>query len=169
MDNRYYKYNCPPLMNDGRFLTSYVRSRVFDQYVRNINGVQTSQEYRHFLQNNGDQILNNLKGYLRESNTCKIEGKCLPMSGPNGNDVINYLKSNDRVSSTFFNQINDDKLTQENENNMVFENTLSQQNTGEDLSAQKAQEMAKNIYAKMVYEQQQKNISDMNSIRASNL
>ncbi len=168
MDNRYYKYNCPPLMNDGRFLTSYVRSRVFDQYVRNINGVQSAQDYRHFLQNNGDQILNNLKGYLRESNTCKIEGKCLPMSGPNGDDVINYLKSNDRVSSSFFNQLNDDKGEQPNGNNMFFENN-STTKTAEDLSAQKAQEMAKNIYAKMVYEQQQKSISDMNSIRPSNV
>jgi hypothetical protein len=168
MDNRYYKYNCPPLMNDGRFLTSYVRSRVFDQYVRNINNVQSSQEYRHFLQNNGDQILNNLKGYLRESNTCKIEGKCLPMSGPNSDDVINYLKSNDRVSSTFFNQLNDEKINQPVDNNMFFENNSNTQ-TVEDLSAQKAQEMAKNIYAKMVYEQQQKSISDMNKIRPSNV
>lgn len=164
MDNRYHKYNCPPLMNDGRFLTSYVRSRVFDQYIRNINGVQSAQEYRHFLQNNGDQILNNLKGHLRENNTCKIEGKCLPMSGPNSDDVINYLKSNDRISSTFFNDLNDDKTDQLLDNNLLFENVPTTQ-TGEDLSAQKAEDMAKNIYAKMVYEQQQKSISDMNTVK----
>ena len=168
MDNRYYKYNCPPLMNDGRFLTSYVRSRVFDQYVRNINNVKSSQEYRHFLQNNGDQILNNLKGYLRETNICKIEGKCLPMSGPDSDDVVNYLKSNERISSNFFNQLNDDKNDEPIDNNMFFENNSSM-NTVEDLSAQKAQEMAKDIYAKMVYEQQQKNISDMHNIRPSNI
>jgi hypothetical protein len=109
-----------------------------------------------------------LKGYLRESNTCKIEGKCLPMSGPNSDDVINYLKSNDRVSSTFFNQLNDEKINQPVDNNMFFENNSNTQ-TVEDLSAQKAQEMAKNIYAKMVYEQQQKSISDMNKIRPSNV
>ena len=167
MDNRYYKYNCPALMNDGRFLTSYVRSRVFDQYIKNINNVQNSQEYRHFLQNNGDQILNNLKGYLRETNTCKIEGKCLPMSGPNSDDVINYLKSNDRVSSTFFNQLNDDKIEQPIDNNMFFDNANTVK-TAENLSAQKAHEMAKTIYAKMVYEQQQQSISDMNKIKAAN-
>ncbi len=168
MDNRYYKYNCPPLMNDGRFLTSYVRSRVFDQYVRNINNVQSAQDYKHFLQNNGDQILNNLKGYLRETNTCKIQGKCLPMSGPDSDDVINYLKNNDKVTSQFLNQLNDANIVQPIDNNMLFEN-LSTTKTGEDLSAQKAQDMAKNIYAKMVYEQQQKSISDMNNIKPSNV
>ena len=168
MDNRYYKYNCPPLMNDGRFLTSYVRSRVFDQYIRNINNVKTSQEYKHFLQNNGNQILNNLKGYLRETNICKIQGKCLPMSGPQSDDIIKYLKSNDNVSSDFFNQLNDDKPVEPNDDdNLFFEDSQPMQTT-ENLSAQKAEEMAKHIYANMVYEQQQKNISDMNNIRPSN-
>lgn len=171
MDNRYYKYSCPPLMNDGRFISSYVRSRVFDQYVRNINNVQTAQEYKHFLQNNGDQIINNLKGFLRESNTCRIEGKCLPMSGPNTDDVISYLNSNNRVQNNFFNQITNDDSNIENdisESNFFNNISSNPQPTGEDLSAQKAQEMAKNIYAKMVYEQQQRNISDMNVIRPSN-
>ena len=33
MDNRFYKYGCPPLMSDGRFLTSYVDSDVLNQYI----------------------------------------------------------------------------------------------------------------------------------------
>jgi hypothetical protein len=82
MDNRYYNYNCPPLMNDGRFISSYVRSSTFDQYVRNINNINSSHEYRHYLQNNGTEIMNNIKAYLRQNNTCSVEGKCLPMSGP---------------------------------------------------------------------------------------
>ena len=56
MDNRYYKYNCPPFLNDGRFLSSHIRSRVFDQYIRNINNVQSAQEYKHFLQNNATDL-----------------------------------------------------------------------------------------------------------------
>jgi hypothetical protein len=78
MDNRYFEYNCPPLMNDGRFLTNYVRSSVFDQNIRNINNIKSSHEFRHFLQDNGSNILNNIKAYLRETNTCSVEGKCLP-------------------------------------------------------------------------------------------
>jgi len=82
MDNRYYNYNCPALMNDGRFITSYVRSSTFDQYVRNINNINNSNEYRQYLQNNGYEITNNIKAYLRQNNTCSVEGKCLPLSGP---------------------------------------------------------------------------------------
>lgn len=82
MDNRYYNYNCPPLMNDGRFISNYVRSSTFDQYVKNVNNINTAHEYRHYLQNNGSEIMNNMKAYLRQTNTCSVEGKCLPMSGP---------------------------------------------------------------------------------------
>lgn len=82
MDNRYYNYNCPPLMNDGRFINNYVRSSTFDQYVRNVNEINNAVEYRHYLQNNGYEIMNNIKAYLRQSNTCSVEGKCLPMTGP---------------------------------------------------------------------------------------
>ena len=82
MDNRYYNYNCPPLMNDARFISSYVRSSTFDQYVRNVNNINNANEYRHYLQNNSNEIMNNIKAYLRQNNTCSVEGKCLPMSGP---------------------------------------------------------------------------------------
>ena len=108
MDNRYYKYNCPPLMNDGRFLTSYVRSKVFDQYIRNINNIESSQDYKIFLQNNGDQILNNLKSYLRENNTCNIEGKCLPISGPSEQFNLNFLNNNLNKNIDWFNQLTND-------------------------------------------------------------
>lgn len=82
MDNRYYNYNCPPLMNDGRFINNYVRSSTFDQYIRNVNNIENGTNYRHYLQNNGYQIINNIKAYLHQNNTCSVEGKCLPMSGP---------------------------------------------------------------------------------------
>ena len=82
MDNRYHNYDCPPLMNDGRFINNYVRSSTFDQYVKNINNIDNATKYRHYLQNNGHEIMNNLKSYLRQNNTCNVEGKCLPISNP---------------------------------------------------------------------------------------
>jgi len=82
MDNRYYKYGCPPLMNDGRFISNYIRSSTFDQYIRNTNNIGTGTDFRHYLQNNGANIINNNKSYYRENNTCNVEGRCLPMSGP---------------------------------------------------------------------------------------
>jgi hypothetical protein len=103
MDNRYYNYDCPPLMNDGRFLSSYIRSNVFDQYVRTVNSINTSQEYKHFLQNNGDQIINNLKSHLKQNNTCKIK-----------NNEINKIN------------ILEDKIEQlENKINNISNNTLN--------------------------------------------
>ncbi len=82
MDNRYFNYQCPPLMNDGRFLTNYVRSSTFDQYIRITNGIENATDFRHYLQNNGDKILNNLKAYHHKNNSCSVNGRCLPISDP---------------------------------------------------------------------------------------
>lgn len=68
-------------MNDARFISNYVRSSTFDQYIRNQNKIVTADEYRHYLQNNGATFINNLKAYYHENNTCAVKGKCLPMSG----------------------------------------------------------------------------------------
>jgi hypothetical protein len=78
-DNRYFQYGCPPLMNDGRFITNYGRSSTFDQYIRTLNNINSTHEYRHFIQNNGHNIINNMKAFHRENNTCSVEGKCLPI------------------------------------------------------------------------------------------
>lgn len=80
-DNRYWSNNCPALMSDGRFITNYVRYNVFDQMVRNVNEISNNHDYRHFLQNNGDQILNKERQTLVKNNTCAVNGKCLPLSG----------------------------------------------------------------------------------------
>ena len=141
MDNRYYSYNCPPLMSDGRFLTSYVRSKVFDQYIRNINNIDSSQDYKLFLQNNGDQILNNLKSYLRENNTCQIEGKCLPVSSSK-NFNLDFLNNNLNKNLDWVNQITnidavDDYDSIENSNNGL-------------LNGDSASQIAKNIFTKKI-------------------
>jgi hypothetical protein len=146
-------------MNDGRFISNYVRSNVFDQYIRNVNNIQSAQDYKHFLQNNGDQIINNLKGYLRENNTCRIEGKCLPMSGPN-NNTLDYLKSNNRIQNTFLNQISENQEF-DIPDSKPFDSNFSNSAPISNISAE---QMTKDMYSKMVYEQQQKNISSMNNI-----
>ena len=80
MDNRYYSYSCPPLMNDGRFISNYVRSSLFDQYIKSSNNLDSSYDFKNFLQKNGSTILNNIKSYYRKENSCSIGGKCLPIS-----------------------------------------------------------------------------------------
>jgi len=107
MDNRYYNYGCPALMNDARFINNYVRSSTFDQYIRNVNNIKNGNEYRHYLQNNGDQIINNIKAYLRENNTCSVEGKCLPMSGPTTPILVN-----DTAKDYWYDKLLDEETTQ---------------------------------------------------------
>ena len=107
MDNRYYNYNCPPLMNDGRFINSYIRSSTFDQYIKNINNINDANEYRHYLQNNGYEIINNIKAYLRQNNTCSVEGKCLPMSGP-----TTPIISKDNVKEQWYVEMLDEDTSQ---------------------------------------------------------
>ena len=141
-------------MSDGRFISSYVRSSVFDQYIKNMNNINSAQNYKHFLQNNGDQIINNAKAYLRENNICKIEGKCLPMSPPN-NDVMFNQTHND-----FFYQITNPELdiSSDNIQNNYFDNTLSSHiNTPENLSDSKVQDVNKKTYENSVYQHQQQN------------
>ena len=53
MDNRYYNYKCPPLMQDARFITNYTRSRIFEQKIRGVNNIESAQDYKIFLQTNG--------------------------------------------------------------------------------------------------------------------
>ena len=79
-DNRYFSYDCPALMQDGRFITNYTRQRVFDQYIRGINNINSAQDYKDFLQNNGDTIINRERAYNDEQNICKIDGKCVSVS-----------------------------------------------------------------------------------------
>jgi hypothetical protein len=81
MDNRHYKYGCPPLMQDGRFITNYMESRIFEQYIRNINKIESAQDYKRFLQSKGDIIMNRERDYNQENNSCSVHGKCVPLSG----------------------------------------------------------------------------------------
>jgi hypothetical protein len=81
MDNRYWSEGCPPLMQDGKFITNYVRGSVYDQYIRNMNKISGTHEYRNFLQNKGEDILKLEMESLVKNNTCQVDGKCVPVSG----------------------------------------------------------------------------------------
>ena len=70
MDNRSYTCNCPPLMQDGRFISSYIRGRTVDQLIRKITNLDSAQDYKLYLQQNTNKILSNLNVSLRENNVC---------------------------------------------------------------------------------------------------
>lgn len=80
MDNRYFNYGCPPLMQDARFITNYTESRIFEQYIRNVNKIDSAQDFKRFLQTNGDTIMDKERAYHQQLNTCSVHGKCAPLS-----------------------------------------------------------------------------------------
>jgi hypothetical protein len=90
MDNRYYCQDCPALMQDGRFITNYTPRRTFEQYIRSINNINSSQDYKLFLQKNAENIMNNERKFLKENNTCSVNGRCAPVCTPQNKTVENF-------------------------------------------------------------------------------
>ena len=80
MDNRYWSNGCPALMQDGRFITNYTRMNIIEQIIKNVNDIESSHDYRFFLQKNGDSIINKEKEFFAINNSCNINGKCLKLS-----------------------------------------------------------------------------------------
>ncbi len=69
MDNFYNE--CPPKMEDARFLTDYRSSNTREQYIRSINGVVRTDESRSFLMDNAEKIMDAEWQYLSLANSCK--------------------------------------------------------------------------------------------------
>jgi hypothetical protein len=79
MDNRYFNRSCPPLMQDGRFITNFMESRIFEQIIRNVNNIESSHDFRAFLQQNGNTIMNRERAFMNKYNTCDVNGQCVAM------------------------------------------------------------------------------------------
>jgi len=75
MNNRYGNYGCPALMSDGRFITNYTNNTVLNQEIRNINKINSTHEYRSFLQKNTEKILKRKTEILLKENTCEYNPK----------------------------------------------------------------------------------------------
>lgn len=96
------KYSdCPPRMSDGRHFTDYRPSNQLELLLASDNNIQSSHQYRNFLQKNGNVIMNknrevavNLNGCSNCSNSNRgVEGfdngtmlpeKYIQTCGPNG-------------------------------------------------------------------------------------
>lgn len=72
MDNRYFNNNCPPLMQDARFITNYSDKRILDQQIRSINNINDVYIYKHFLQKNAENIMNKERKVIMHLNTCYV-------------------------------------------------------------------------------------------------
>ena len=64
------KNNCPALMSDGRFITYYGSSNELTEAMRNVNGFKNPNEFRIFMQKNGDQLMNAERNHIFKENVC---------------------------------------------------------------------------------------------------
>ena len=71
MDN--FHIGCPARMSDGRFLTDHRTANTREQYIKAINGFVNDDEFRLFLQKNGEQIMDKEWDVLRKKNSCHTE------------------------------------------------------------------------------------------------
>lgn len=51
-------FNFPPIMADGRNYSTWQPDAVINERIQKQEGIQTNWEYRQYLQNNGQQIIN---------------------------------------------------------------------------------------------------------------
>ena len=68
MDNVYN--SCPPKMNDSRFLTDFRSANTREQYVKTVNNFVRDDDYRVFLQQNAENIIDRDWNYMKDK-SCK--------------------------------------------------------------------------------------------------
>jgi ribosomal protein L37AE/L43A len=53
-NNVYHQDGCPAIMSDGRFITYYNSTNELTEAMRKLNGIKSSNEFRTFMQKNGN-------------------------------------------------------------------------------------------------------------------
>jgi hypothetical protein len=83
-------FGCPPRMADGRHFTDYRPSCHINNIIRTGNNVLNSFQYRNFLTNNADELMNLNRNYACQKNCC---GPCKePYHSVNTLPEINKVK-----------------------------------------------------------------------------
>lgn len=75
-NNVYYKNGCPALMSDGRFITYYNSTNELTEAMRKLNGFKSPNQFRTFMQNNGDTFMKAERDYITKENTCNPSTAC---------------------------------------------------------------------------------------------
>jgi hypothetical protein len=74
--NVYYKDGCPALMNDARFITNYGSSNELTESMRKMNGFKSPNQFRTFMQTNGQKFMDAERNYQIAHNTCTPTTAC---------------------------------------------------------------------------------------------
>lgn len=75
-NNIYYNDGCPAIMSDGRFITYYNSTNELTESMRKLNGIQNPNEFRLFMQNNGNLFMNAERNHILKQNTCSPTTAC---------------------------------------------------------------------------------------------
>lgn len=76
-NNVYFKDGCPALMNDGgRSITYYGSSNELTEKMRKINQISSPNQFRTFMQTNGDLFMNSEREFVDRNNLCKANTAC---------------------------------------------------------------------------------------------
>lgn len=75
-NNIYYKDGCPAIMSDGRFITYYNSSNELTEAMRKLNGFQSGNQFRNFMQKNGKQFMDAERNHILNENTCQPAVAC---------------------------------------------------------------------------------------------
>jgi hypothetical protein len=85
-------FGCPPRMDDARHFTDYRPSCHINNIIRTGNNVLNSFQYRNFLINNADELMNLNRDYACQKNCC---GPCKePYHSINTLPEVNRVKCN---------------------------------------------------------------------------
>lgn len=74
--NTDYRNECPALMSDGRFITYYNSTNELTEAIRKSNGIRSPNEFRNFMQKNGDQFMDAERKHIEKENTCSPNIAC---------------------------------------------------------------------------------------------
>jgi len=93
-------------MSDGRFITNYLPDRTVEQYIRHINNIDSAQDYKLFLQTNGDTIMNREREIMTKLNTGTVNGNCLSVNKMPYETIVKFRKQATRNNVEHFNAPN---------------------------------------------------------------
>jgi len=61
---------CPALMEDGRYLSSYIPHKTYNEILMFNLGVKDTHQYRNVLQKNGELLINNIQKETQTNYVC---------------------------------------------------------------------------------------------------
>jgi hypothetical protein len=69
-NNKYF--NCPPMMADGRHFTDYRPESYSNNLIRMSNNIIGSYEYRQFLIQNANKLMQDNRDHATQQNNCFV-------------------------------------------------------------------------------------------------